>query len=259
MLTTFIVRLSGDSAINEDLTAVVRSTIEEYNKIFAASPPAGIRPIIIQYRSAAWPLTDSTTNSSTYYVFLTVNGRYYNQIVYQLAHELCHIFADPRRSNWFTECCCELASLLLLDKMSVAWGLAPPFQNWKSYAPTFKEYAQNHIRKMTMEVFNTECLPDQDQLQKWLATVSGSFKRDPINRPRNTIIALMLRRIFEEAKGNWDAIRFLGQASTNPPVSLTDLNTNSEFEFNKWEEVVPGPLKELVRRINRVFYKKITQ
>lgn len=259
MLTNFIVKLSDDPVINEDLTAVVRSTIDEYNKIFAASPPAGIRPIIIQYHSAAWPLTDSTTNSSAYYVFLTVNGRYYDQIVYQLAHELCHIFADQRRSNWFTECCCELASLLLLDKMSVAWDLAPPFPNWKSYALTFKKYAQDHIREMTREVFNTECLPDQDQLQKWLATVNSSFKGDPIDRPRNTIIALMLRPIFEEAKGNWDALRFLGQASTNPPASLTDLNTNSEFEFNKWEEVVPEQLKELVRRINRIFYKKTTQ
>ena len=113
MHTNFIVKLSGDPIINEDLKAVVRSIIEEYNKIFVASPPAGIRPIIIQYHSAAWPLTDSTTNSSTYYVFLTVNDRYTiksyinwrtNYVIYSLTHE-DQIGLQNVVANWLLFCC----------------------------------------------------------------------------------------------------------------------------------------------------------
>jgi preprotein translocase subunit Sec63 len=133
--------------------------------------------------------------------------------------------------------------------------MTPPYPNWKSYAPTFKEYAQNHIRNTTKAVFNNEYLPDRDQLQKWLATASNSFKSMPNDRPRNTIIALMLRPVFKESINSWDTLRFLGQASISPPTSLTDLNVNSDFEFNRWEKAVPEQLKEVVQRIGFLFSK----
>jgi hypothetical protein len=63
----------------------------------------------------------------------------------------------------------------------------------------------------------------------------------------------MLRPVFEESATNWDALRFLGQASAYPPVSLKDLDTNSGFEFARWLGAVPEHLKELVRRISDMF------
>ena len=255
MFSQIIVNLSNDPGVNNDLAAVVMSTIDEFKKIYSEPPPAGIRPIHIGSDQKNGPLTDSTTNTSLYYVLLSVNGRKYNQVAYQLAHEICHIFADPRRSNWFTESCCELASLIILDKLTMAWGITPPFPNWISYAPNFKQYAEERIRKITKEVFQEEFLPDNKKLRAWLMTSRNTFKANPIERSRNTIIALMLRPIFEEAINNWKAIRFLGQASINPPISLKDLDLNVEINFDIWEKVVPEQLKEVVRRISALFYK----
>lgn len=67
----------------------------------------------------------------------------------------------------------------------------------------------------------------------------------------------MLRPFFEESADNWDALRFLGQASVNSPASLTDLDLNSNFEFSKWEKAVPDQLKHLVQKISRVFIRDV--
>lgn len=137
MLTKVVVELSDDPILVRDLKAVVDSAASEFNKVFPAAPPAGLRPIRIFYR-AEGPITDSTSNVRYYQIGLTVNSRLYDQLTYQLGHELCHIFTDPRRTNWFVECCCELTSLVVLSQMSKAWALTPPFPNWVSYTPKIR-------------------------------------------------------------------------------------------------------------------------
>jgi len=162
------------------------------------------------------------------------------------------MFADPRRSNWFVESCSVMASQVLLRGMSRVLGL-PPYPDWVNHAPGFQQYAEARIREATQAVFDSDSLPHQAQLRNWLITVRDSLVQDPENRHRNRIIAEMLRPVFEESADNWDALRFLGQASTSPPTSLTDLDLNSEFEFDRWQEAVPDHLKDFVRRIRDVF------
>jgi hypothetical protein len=252
MLANLIVDWSHDLEPARDIEAVARSTVEEFDRIFPADPPAGERPIHVFYRPEG-PITDSTKDTNVYRIGLTVRDRFYDQLAFQLGHELCHIIADPRRTNWFVESCCEMVSLVLLRRMSKVWACTPPFRNWVDYAPNFEEYAQNRIREATTKVFQSESLPDQAQVHKWLASVSSSFRPCPLWRERNVLIAEMLRPVFEESADNWDALRFLAQASAYPPVSLTDLDTNSGFEFGRWLRAVPEHLKELVRRISDMF------
>lgn len=252
MLANLMVNLSDNQGFNSDLETVARSAIEDFSRIFPACPPAGARPIRIFYRSEG-PITDSTTDPTIYQIGLAVSDRFYSQLVFQLGHELCHIFADPRRSNWFVESCCEMASLLLLRRISKVWACTPPYPHWVSYAPCFEEYAEERIRAATDTVFGSDSLPDQAELRAWLTTVSSSLQDNPLDRGRNVIIAEMLRPFFEESVGNWDALRFLGQASAFPPVDLRDLDLNSHFQFDKWLEAVPEHLKGLVRRIRDMF------
>ena len=248
-----VVQLSSDIGVNNDLTAVVRSVTDEFEIMCPGVPPAGLRPINVRLGASRDPLTDSTSDIKAYNILLTVNGRYYNQIAYQLAHELCHIYSDPRRSNWLTECFCELASLMLLDRMALAWNQAPPFPNWREFAPTFSIYAQEYITSKIREIFNCEELPNKDELKKWLGTVAATLKNNACDRSRNTIIALMLRPVFEESSNYWKATRYMGQASVNPPVLLTEFNENTDFEFIKWENAVPDELKSAVRRVYLIF------
>lgn len=254
MFNNLIVELSDDPSIARDLDAVVKSTVKEFTKICTTSSPAGIRPLFIKYRQEG-PLVDSTTDTNVYTIYLSENARDYTRLVYQLGHELCHIFADPRRSNWFVESICELASQMLLCRMSETWIDDPPYSHWSEYAPNFKKYLEYWIQEVSKDLFKTDTLPNEDKLHQWLASVYASLKDDPCDRPRNAVIAIMVRPFFEESVDNWSAVSFLGEASVFPPVNLKDLNLNSDFEYDKWEEAVPKHLRELVRRIKRLFIK----
>jgi len=220
------VRLSDDLRLNGDLCVVARSAAEEFSTLFSVSPPAGIRPVSILYHPQR-PRIDSTADTTRYQVYLAVNNRHYAQLVYQLGHELCHIFADPRRTNWFVESCCEMAALVLLRRMSELWGNNPPDANWRSYAPEFQQYAQNRIRQ-------------------------AREAEEPNDRLKNVIVAEMLCPLFEESAESWNALCFLGQASTSPPVELTDWNSDLvDFSFDRWLQAVPEYLKGIVVRIGK--------
>jgi hypothetical protein len=221
------VRLSDDSQVNRDLSLAALSATEEFITLFSVPPPAGIRPVSILYPSDGLPRIVSTPDTTRYKVYLTVKNRYYHQLVFQLGHELCHIFADPRRSNWFVESCCEMASLVLLRRMSKLWGNDPPRADWRSYAPKFQQYAQNRIRK-------------------------AREAEDPDDRLKNVIVAEMLCPLFEESTETWDALCFLGQASVCPPVSLIYLDLDSDLGFDRWLQAVPRNLEGIVVRIGKM-------
>ena len=220
------VSLSDDSYLNSELCEAARSATEEFSTLFSVSPPAGIRRVSILYRSEG-PQTVSTPDTTRYKVYLSVKNRYYHQLVFQLGHELCHIFADPRRTNWFVESCCEMAALVLLRRMSRLWGNNPPRADWRSYAPKFQQYAQNRIRK-------------------------AREAEEPDDRLKNVIVAEMLCPLFEKSAESWDALCFLGQASTSPPVELTDWNPYlKDISFDRWLQAVPEYLKDIVVRIGK--------
>ena len=142
------VSLSDDSNLNRDLCAVARSATEEFSTLFSLPPPTGSRPVSILYRSEG-PQTDSTTDTTRYQVYLSVKTRDYTRLVYQLGHELCHIFADPRRTNWFVESCCAMASTVLLCRMSKLWLNNPLRADWRSYAHHFQQYAEDKLTSQT--------------------------------------------------------------------------------------------------------------
>ncbi len=219
------VTLSDDSYLNTDLCAVARSATEEFSTLFSLPPPAGPRPVSILYHPLL-PRTDPT-DIKRYKVYLTVNNPdYYAQLVYQLGHELCHIFTDPRRSNWFVESCCAMASTVLLRRMPKLWSNNPPRADWSSRAPHFQRYAQNRIQ-------------DAKEAQ------------EPTQRQKEVLNAEILRPLFEESLESWNALCFLGQASTSPPVHPTDWNEKiTDFSFDRWLQAVPDYLKGIVRTIS---------
>src|SRR4030043_1626522 len=223
------VRLSDDLLLNRDLSVVVRSATEEFSTLFSLPPPAGIRPVSIFYQPKG-PQTDSTTDTARYRIYLSVKNHSYDQLVYQLGHELCHIFADPRRSNWFVESCCAMASHVLLCRTSKLWSNNPSFTNWSSYARQFQDYAKKVIR-------------DAKQADH------------PDPRGGQVLNAQILRPLFDESLENWNALCFLGKASASPPndEDLTDWNRYElGFSFDRWVEAVPDHLKGIVLRIHKI-------
>jgi hypothetical protein len=146
-----------------------------------------------------------------------------------------------------------MMSQVMLRRMSKTWERLVPFRDRVTYAPKFEAYAKNRVREEALKTFQSECLPGQEQLSKWFGNIKGTLVKEPRDYERNVIIAEMLRPLFENSAANWDALRFLGQASASPPVDLKDLDVNSEFGFDRWLDIVPEHLTDLVRRISNIF------
>lgn len=219
------VSLSDDSQVNRALSALARSAAEEFSTLFSLQPPARIRPASILY-DPSHPCIDSHADTTRYKVYLTVKDWHPEQLVYQLGHELCHVFADPRRTNWFVESCCAMASTVLLCRMSKLWANDPPLVN--RHPPRFREYAQERIR-------------DAQQ----------AHQPDP--RQGQVLNAEILRPIFQESLQTWNALCFLGQASTCRPADLTDWNPHQiGFSFDRWLQAVPPCLKAIVQRVSDI-------
>lgn len=259
MPANLTVNLSDDPNLNRHLDAAVRLTVKEFTKLFSAGPPVGAFPIeIFLQPKGRDPIIRITTDPNVYQIGLNleVSKRPYAQLILQLGHELCHIFADPRSTNWFVESCCEMMSQVMLRRMSKAWQkirIPGPYVDKRLDEIKIKKYAENRIREAIMKTYQSESLPEAAQLREWFINIKDSLQQNPNDRPRNVIIAEMLRPLFEESKANWDALRFLGKASSAPPVNLTDLYMNSEFESDKWLEAVPDQLKDLIPRISDTF------
>lgn len=75
-----------------------------------------------------------------YAVALTcLRSRRFNQIVYQLAHELTHVFVDPLIEHPFIEVIACLSSLAALEDFSQQWGRAGS-AGLRAYAIKYAEY-----------------------------------------------------------------------------------------------------------------------
>ena len=255
MLGDLTVQLSIDPHVNSTLKKVLRTSLKKLTALFSGGPPAGEYPVQVFHRpEEEGPITiiDYSASPVVYRVGVTVWDLTYNQFLYQFGHETCHIFADPRRSNWFVESCCAMMSQVILSRMYKVWHTQRFLLDRVFYAPKIKTYAEQRIQEACEEFFDRKCLPDQAELYQWLTTVKDSLRQHPCHWRRNIIIAEVLRSLFEESKAHWDALRFLGRATSYPPApdNLTDVNTNSDLRFDRWIDAVPRHLKNFVTRIH---------
>ena len=127
------VKLDQDGSLNDDIKAVLIGIIDKYENLVPQGPPLGYKEIEIM---PGGPMCTINFLPKYYQILLSSNAksRFYCQVAYQFAHELCHIYCDPRIFNRFIESICELSSLYFLEYLSNKWGIDPPYPHWKSYA-----------------------------------------------------------------------------------------------------------------------------
>lgn len=144
-----VIRLdeSFPEASRGDLQAVAEDVLAVTREVTRRAPPAGLRPVVCYVRPQG-PICDATSKPELYRVGLTVTGRGYAQFSYQLGHELAHIMLDPRRTNGLLETLAMAFSLRVLDELDARWRQAPPFGNWRSYAPAFGDYRRRQERRL---------------------------------------------------------------------------------------------------------------
>ncbi len=193
-------------AVRADVEAVARSVAAA----FPVDEPELLRILLEPVdRTHDPPVTFfAPTADGEFVVRLNVRGNLWARLAYQFAHEFCHVIADPTtfvldRFTWIEEVLCETGSLFALRRMARSWVSAPPYRNWRDYAPSLDRYADERV------VHPAHTLPDGIGFNSWLREQLPSLEANSGDRARNTVIAKEFLPTFEKDGSAWRALRFL--------------------------------------------------
>ena len=177
MIAPLTLKIEGveDPRRKNALETVCKYVLRIFENKIAKVPPQGVKPIVIR-PAPADDLTPRFCTDSRLTRQYAINldecltDYFYDQLVYQFAHELCHVYMLPHDSNqveqfirtvhtqrdekipwnnWFAESICFTMSYLCLRMMSGKWSRQPPspkeVPNGKTYALKFAKYRQKNI------------------------------------------------------------------------------------------------------------------
>lgn len=111
--------------------------------------------IIVNTRATTAPICFSDNRV----IFVNVEHvESYAQLIYQLGHELCHVYINSdqetalsRSMFWFEEVLCEVSSHLFLSKFNPTWNIQTQSQRYDSYS-------KEHLSGEYIEPFKTKGL-----------------------------------------------------------------------------------------------------
>jgi len=183
----------GDAA--QPLRQVAEVVYRLCHSRFDAPPPSGERPITIiravdEVPRTLWP------TPGEYRIAVTTRDHFYCQFVYQLAHELAHVWMHPCCSNAVIEAYAVALTLQLLADIGQIWLENAPIQGTSEYARHFIPYSHQEAWQTLTGV----PVPVQRSVQagRWpdvstyLASQRSVQDVNPINRALNTAGAMLL-------------------------------------------------------------------
>jgi len=223
----------------ENIQKVCHSAAMELWKHF---PDRRLSPIVVS-RSRSGPIVlYERLADGQYQIRLDSQDTYWAQFSFQFAHEFCHILCGyrerPHPNKWFEESLCELASLYSMRQMSETWKTAPPYPNWKSFAPHLKDYADKRIAKGR--------LPENTTLAKWYEENAKELRGSPTLREKNEIVAVALLPLFEKEPSHWEAVGYLNAGKTFKNQTFEDFLT-------QWRYFAPQRHKAFIQQIAAAF------
>ncbi|MGB8856519.1 MAG: hypothetical protein WCC58_07585 [Burkholderiales bacterium] len=233
----------GD-ADKEDVERVLYSVAAELEPYF---PHGKLPPIKVEHGNDTPIVLFEKVAGGQYVIQLTAKGRHWSQLAYQFAHELTHVLSnfdnnaireskssDP--NQWFEEAICEAASLFALKQMAVTWEVAPPYEQWKAYAPSLRRYADEMKRESHRE------LPAGMTLASWFGKNESIVRDDPYRRANNEVVATRLLALLEQQPQSWGAISYLNH---DKDANAADIREYLQY----WYEDCPDAYKGFVRQV----------
>jgi hypothetical protein len=208
-----------------DVKAVLGSAMHELWRYFPGRKLEGI----VVTRGHEGPIVHYKRNElKEIVVQLDTEGLYWCQYAYQMAHEFCHILSgfdeDWKGNLWFEESLCETASLFVLRRLAETWEASPPFEVWKTYAPRFKEYAE--------DVMNRRTIVAESRLSDFYLKNQAKLVANPVDRELNGAISLLLLKVMEAKPEAWEAVTWLNSSPSQPGESF-------EAYLAKWKKAAP--------------------
>lgn len=170
-------------------------------------------------------------------IYLHCQPQRWCQVVYQLAHEVCH-WAIPidviKELRWFEETLCELCSLYVLRAMLTIWrneNIDFKTDDGMSYAICFVEYADEQASEVQAFILDDANL--------------ASLQVDEYQREKNTYVADHLLSIFETHSELWNAV-----------PKLCDIRNFTSFHdaIKEWIFISPPECKQGLREVENVLF-----
>lgn len=236
----------GDASVRD-----IQSVLNSVAGVLAPNFPrhASAR-VVVAYSKAGPRVLAQKSSDGAHVVLLNVQDRRWDQLAYQFAHELCHIFSnydqrtigeDPasREHQWFEETLCETVSLVTLNRLAASWKTSPPHARWDAYAPAFREYA---ARLLSGEHRRA---PAHASLGGWYTSHQAALAANPYLREKNEQLATALLALFESSP---DSLKALGYLNLEAP-----LKQGFSAYLAAWYECCPEAQRPFVRRLISLF------
>ncbi|CAK9006990.1 Cold shock-like protein CspB, partial [Durusdinium trenchii] len=164
-------------------------------------------------------ITDELPRS--YAVVLTcLSSKRFNQLVYQLGHELTHVFADPMVEHPFMEVLACTVSLSALELTAAAWQQGPSAAKI-GYAAKFVEY-KNRIVEAAWQHSGAPLRGDEEAVQRWTRTCDIGLA----DRNAQLVAASLLEPAFTAA-AEWQVLRAVRRAWTATGAALWTLTSGN--------------------------------
>ena len=177
-------------------------------------------------------------------IILTANPNKWNQLAYQLSHEMCHhVIPNKVTQNlrWLEESICELSSYYFLPRLSKQWRRKNVnlvyAKNNKPYYPAFENYVKDNRKKaVEVDLSSFSEVPPSNELRALIGNCEL--------REKNAYIAITLLPIFNRYPCTWRAVPLLG--SLSPDLSL-------EASLTEWIELSPEESRIGLQKIAEIF------
>lgn len=214
--------------------------------IMAHLPDDGFAPIIIQHDNSGPITLYKRGQGNEYIVKLDTRDRAWAQLAFQFSHEMCHVICNYRDATnqqlWFEETLCECASLYALRQMAVQWKTNAPYSNWKSYATSLRDYADDRIAAYERK----------DSIAQFYRANQTELIKNGTNRDLNTYVAIRLLPLFEETPAAWQALRYIN-------LGPTEENTTFQSYLQGWHDRSPTKHRAFIRQVAAEFELQLTE
>ena len=182
---------------------------------------------------------------------VTTTGTYWSQYAFQFSHEFAHALAghandwrkpwirEKRANHWLEESICETASLFALRAMAESWRTHPPYPNWRDYAQSLRNYADDRLRE------TERTLPADANFIRWLAANESSMRSNSVQREKNNVVARHLLPVFERTPSGWEAVTFLNLGKRRDP------NLTLSQHLADWREAAPPKHRAFIEEVAR--------
>jgi hypothetical protein len=176
---------------NVNLEVFLNEIVHEFTLLIPGGAHLGDKLIIVM-PSVNAPITYAHLLPNQYIIGITPTSLLYDQIAYQFAHELCHVYFDPRITNWLIESFCECMSLIILERLFRKWQVKASVDRREWYASNYAIYLATtnsvYLKSLNLTFEQAITFDIKDKIKE-LTT--------PYDRNLNFITAIKILNIYQ--------------------------------------------------------------